>query len=79
VEEQQRISTPTGIARVIGGLIAHSEAWGKIWFGLFFWGAVLFAISQRVWPDTNNTALLAGSLLIGLASGVAAHIRGYWL
>lgn len=70
---------PSGLARVVGGLIQHSESWGKVWFGLIFWGSVLFVVAQRLWPDTNDVALLVGSLAIGLAGGVAAHVRGYWL
>ena len=72
-------AAPSGLVRAIGGLIGHSETWGKIWFGLIFWGSVLFAIAQRVWPDTSDVALLVGSLAVGLAAGVAAHVRGYWL
>ena len=71
--------TPTGIARILGGLIEHSETWGKIWFGLVFWGSVLFAASTRIWPHTNDILLLAASLIIGLTAGIYAHIRGYWL
>tara|TARA_B100000902_G_scaffold395552_1_gene454384 strand:+ start:1358 stop:1597 length:240 start_codon:yes stop_codon:yes gene_type:complete len=79
MEQPNTQNPPTGLARIIGGLIQHSENWGKIWFGLIFWGCVLFAISQRVWPHANNTILLIVSLLIGLVSGFIAHLRGHWL
>ena len=72
-------SPPTGLSRVIGSLIQYSEVWGKVWFGLVFWGCVLFAVSQRVWAHANNTILLIVSLLIGLSSGLIAHLRGQWL
>ena len=77
--DQTAPAPPTGLARVVGGLIQHSETWGSIWFGLIFWGSVLFAIAQRIWPDTSDVGLLAASLAIGLLSGIAAHVRGYWL
>ena len=77
--EFQDTTAPTGLARILGGLIQHSETWGKIWFGLVFWGSVLFAISTRIWSDTNDMVLLAASLIIGLTAGIYAHIRGYWL
>ncbi|HJM97561.1 MAG TPA: hypothetical protein QF776_05250 [Acidimicrobiales bacterium] len=79
MEQQNTQTPPTGLARITGDLIQHSETWGKIWFGLVFWGCVLFAISQRIWPNANNAVLLIASFAIGLASGFAAHIRGYWL
>ncbi len=72
-------AAPTGIGRLLGGLIQHSENWGKVWFGLIFWGSALFAISSKIWPDTSNIVLLSGSLVIGLFAGIGAHIRGYWL
>ncbi|MEC7878774.1 MAG: hypothetical protein VYE07_00970, partial [Actinomycetota bacterium] len=68
--EFQDTTAPTGLARILGGLIQHSETWGKIWFGLVFWGSVLFAISTRIWPDTNDMVLLAASLIIGLTAGI---------
>lgn len=79
MEGQQATNTPTGLARIIGDLIEHSEKWGKIWFGLIFWSSVLFAAGQRIWPDTSNVILLCVSLVVGLTGGVFAHIRGYWL
>ncbi len=71
--------TPTGLARILGGLIQHSETWGKVWFGLIFWGSVLFATSTQIWPGTNDIVLLCASLFIGLSAGLYAHIRGFWL
>ena len=79
MEFRDTTAAPTGLARILGGLIQHSETWGKIWFGLIFWGSVLFAASTRIWPDTNDIILLSASLIIGLAAGIYAHIRGYWL
>ena len=79
MEQQNTPAQPTGLSQVVSGLIQHSETWGKIWFGLIFWGCVLFAIGQRVWPHANNAVLLIASLLIGLTGGFIAHRRGYWL
>ena len=79
MEFRDTTAAPTGLARILGGLIQHSETWGKIWFGLIFWGSVFFAVSTRIWPDTNDIILLSASLIIGLAAGIYAHIRGYWL
>ncbi|MEM7093111.1 MAG: hypothetical protein AAF567_08910 [Actinomycetota bacterium] len=77
--EQSTTAAPTGMVAVVGALIQHSETWGKVWFGLIFWGSVLFAVGQRIWPDANTALVLVISLLLGLCSGVAAHARGYWL
>ena len=40
MEQQTTAAAPTALARMIGGLIQHSETWGKVWFGLVFWGSV---------------------------------------
>ena len=76
---QDQASSPKGMARIIGGLVEHSQTWGKVWFGLIFWGCVLFALSQKIWPEANSALLLAISLILGLTSGIYAHNRGYWL
>ncbi len=77
--EPATVTEPTGAVRVLVAAIEHSETWGKVWFGLIFWGSVLFAVARRVWPDTDSLPLLVGALAIGLGAGVAAHLRGYWL
>lgn len=77
--ETQVASEPGVVERVLVAAIEHSENWGKVWFGLIFWGSVLFAVAQRIWPDGNGVVMLGASLAIGLATGIAAHVRGYWL
>ncbi len=79
MELQDQATSPKGIARVIGGVIQHAQEWGKVWFGLIFWGCALYAITQRIWPEANNALLLTVSIILGLSSGIYAHIRGYWL
>ncbi len=79
MELQDQATSPKGIARVIGGVIQHAQEWGKVWFGLIFWGCALYAITQRIWPEANNALLLSVSIILGLSSGIYAHIRGYWL
>ena len=79
MEHKDQASPPHGAARIIGGSVQHAQTWGKIWFGLIFWGCVLYAVSQKIWPEANNTSLLIISLVLGLTSGIYAHIRGYWL
>ena len=79
MEHKDQASPPQGAARIIGGLVQHAQTWGKVWFGLIFWGCVLYAIAQRIWPEANNASLLIISLALGLTSGIYAHIRGYWL
>ena len=76
---QDQATSPKGIAMIIGGLVQHAQTWGKIWFGLIFWGCVLYAVAQRIWPEANNALLLIISMTLGLSSGIYAHIRGYWL
>jgi len=79
MDTQNQVPSPKGAARIIGGLIQHSQTWGKIWFGLIFWGCVLYAVAQRIWPEANNALLFAIAMIIGLVSGIYAHIRGYWI
>ena len=79
MDTQNQVPSPRGAARIIGGLIQHSQTWGKIWFGLIFWGCVLYAVAQRIWPEANNALLFAIAMIIGLVSGIYAHIRGYWI
>lgn len=79
MDTQNQVPSPKGAARIIGGLIQHSQTWGKIWFGLIFWGCVLYAVAQRIWPEANNALLFAIAMIVGLVSGIYAHIRGYWI
>ena len=79
MDTQNQTPSPKGAARIIGGLNQHSQTWGKIWFGLIFWGCVLYAVAQRIWPEANNALLFAIAMIIGLVSGIYAHIRGYWI
>ena len=79
MDTQNQTPSPQGAARIIGGLVQHAQIWGKVWFGLIFWGCVLYAVSQRIWPEANNALLLLCCLILGLTSGIYAHIRGYWL
>ena len=79
MDTQNQTPSHQGVAGIIGGLVQHAQTWGKVWFGLIFWGCVLYAVSQRIWPETNNALLLVISLILGLSSGIYAHIRGYWL
>ena len=64
---------------MLGTLIRHSERWGKVWFGLVFWGSVLFATAREIWPDAAVAPLLLAALAIGLSAGIGAHRRGYWV
>ena len=59
--------------------LRHADEWGMVWFGLVFWGSVLFATAQRVWPDGDATLQLIVAGSIGAAGGLAARRRGYWL
>jgi len=70
---------PGGAERAIGALFEHSEVWGKVWFGLIFWGSVLYALAVEFWADANRPVLLVVSLAIGLTAGVFAKSRGRWL
>ena len=79
MDTQNQTPSPQGAARIIGGLVQHAQIWGKVWFGLIFWGCVLYAVSQRIWPEADNALLLVVCLILGLFSGIYAHIRGYWL
>lgn len=64
---------------VLALALRHADSWGIAWFGLIFWGSVLFATAQQVWPDGNATVQLIVAAAIGLAGGLAARRRGYWL
>ena len=64
---------------MLGAILRHVDGWGMAWFGLIFWGSVLYAAATKIWPDASATPLLAASLLIGAAVGLLARRRGYWL
>ena len=51
--------------------LRHADEWGKVWFGLIFWGSVLFATAQEIWPDGNATVHLLVAGAIGVAGGLA--------
>lgn len=65
--------------RVVDRVLRHVDSWAMVWFGLIFWGSVLFATARRTWPGTAEAPMLLGSLAIGLAAGLVARRRGYWL
>ena len=68
-----------GASRALAAVLRHVDDWGRAWFGLIFWGSVLFATARRLWPDASELPLGAGSLLLGLGAGLVARRRGYWL
>lgn len=68
-----------GTRRVLDATLLHADEWGKVWFGLIFWGSVLFATAQRIWPDGAAAPQLLGALTIGGLAGIGARRRGYWL
>ena len=59
--------------------VRHADEWGKVWFGLIFWGSVLFATAQHLWPEGNATLHAAIAGVMGVTGGLAARRRGYWL
>ena len=67
------------VAAVITAAIEHSEEWGRVWFGLLFWGSVFNAIALEVVPDATTAARVVASFGAGLAIGVVGKLRGRWL
>lgn len=67
------------IDRALEYTLRHADDWGKVWFGLIFWGSVLFATAEHSWPTGPTSLQLLGAATIGLAGGLAARRRGYWL
>ena len=45
------------VNRWLEALMDHSQKWGMVWFGLIFWGSVLFATAQHFWPDGEKPYL----------------------
>lgn len=67
---------PTGF---VAALLQHSNRWGPAWFGLIFLGSVLNALSRELWPNTDDLLIATASAGLGLAAGLAAVKRGFWL
>lgn len=66
-------------SRILDASLRHADRWGMAWFGLIFWGSVLFATAQQVWPHGEAAVQLPIAATIGLVAGLAARRRGYWL
>ena len=64
---------------MLTALIRHSDRRGKVWFGVVFWGSVMFATAREIWPDASAAPLLVAALAIGLIAGLGADRRGYWV
>ena len=70
---------PTTIKTFITKAIAHSETWGKVWFGLIFLGSVFNALLIEFNADIGNFTRISLAFGIGLALGIVAHLRGRWV
>lgn len=57
----------------------HSENWKTVWFGLIFWGSVLFALAQQMLTGVNPWLLGTLAYLMGLLLGIMAKLRGRWV
>ena len=60
-------------------LFEHTEEWKMVWFGLIFWGSVIFAVAGQVLTGVNSWVLATLSYLAGLAIGIFAKLRGRWV
>jgi hypothetical protein len=57
----------------------YSENWGKVWFGLVFWGSVLGASLLALFPSMNPTVAYGGASAGGAVVGLIAKARGRWV
>lgn len=60
-------------------LFQHSNAWGKVWFGVLFWGSILAAGIQTVSPSISSPLAYAIGGAIGLTIGLVARARDRWI
>lgn len=60
-------------------IFEHSEEWKMVWFGLIFWGSVMFALAGQILGGVNPCVLGSLSYLAGLAIGIIAKFRGRWI
>jgi len=67
------------LTRWISASIAHSQAWGMLWFGLIFWGSVINAIAVQTLTGADPALVAWASYATGLAIGLLAKVRGGWL
>ena len=65
--------------RWVTAALEHSETWGMVWFGLLFWGSVLFAVAQQTFADASPWTVGWAAYATGLAAGLVAKVRGGWL
>jgi len=64
---------------ILESISAHIQDWGKVWFGLIFWGSIfneLLSFSPFQAMDSNINIF---SYLLGLSLGLVAKFRGRWI
>ena len=59
--------------------VRHADEWGKVWFGLIFWGSVINAIALQSLPAAEPALVAWAAYATGLAIGAFAKARGSWL
>ncbi len=63
----------------VAALFEHAEEWKMVWFGLIFWGSVIFALAEQVFTSVNPWLLGSLAYLAGLVLGIAAKLRRRWV
>jgi hypothetical protein len=64
---------------ILESISAHIQDWGKVWFGLIFWGSIfneLLSFNPFQAMDSNINIF---SYLLGLSLGLVAKFRGRWI
>ena len=73
------VQDSTTIKTFIIKAIAHSETWGKVWFGFIFLGSVFNALLIEFNVDIGDFTRLSLAFGNGLTLGIVAHLRGRWV
>ncbi|MFP6663602.1 MAG: hypothetical protein VCC00_05325 [Deltaproteobacteria bacterium] len=64
---------------LIETVFAHSENWGKVWFGMLFWGSVIGAGLLALFPMLSPVVVYAGAASVGATIGLIGRARGNWV
>jgi len=64
---------------ILESVSTHIQDWGKVWFGLIFWGSIFNEIFSFNPFQSFNIGINLFPYLLGLCFGLVAKLRGRWI